>query len=75
MFKILVVFLGLLNGSPHNPYIATDPIFSDMSSCTEALYTEPVLKDVITFTNYLKQLGYTDLSFVKYECISEDTKL
>lgn len=75
MFKILVVLVGLLNGSTNTVYLATDPIFSDMSSCTEALYTEPVLKDVITFTNYLRKLGYTDLSFVKYECISEDTPI
>lgn len=75
MFKILVVFLGLLNGSKDTVSIATDPIFSDMSSCKEALYTESVVRDIRAFADSLYQLGYTDLSIEKYQCISEDTKL
>lgn len=75
MFKILVVFLGLLNGSTDTVNITTDPIFSDVYACKEALYTEPVVRDIRAFADSLHQLGYTGLSIEKYECISEDTKL
>lgn len=75
MFKILVILLGVLNGNDVKTTLLSEVLYPTKAACIEATSSEVVVKDIRAFANNMKQLGYTDLSIDKFECIAEERPL
>lgn len=72
MFKILVLFTGILNSEPVTILLNSNTTYYTMDECKEAMGTDAVRKDILDFAKNLKILGYTDLE-VNYDCGNKDT--
>lgn len=74
MYKILVVLIGLLNNNEARVTITSDVTFETKKACVVAMASPAVLKDIQVFNKSLKDLGYTDISVEKYDCITQERK-
>lgn len=74
MYKILVVLIGLLNTNEAKVTITSDVTFDTKKACVEAMALPAVIKDIQSMSNHLRELGYSDVSVEKYDCVAEERK-
>lgn len=74
MYKILVVLIGLLNTNEARVTITSDVTFDTKKACVEAMALPAVIKDIQILSSRLTELGYSDVSVEKYDCVTEERK-
>jgi hypothetical protein len=72
MFKVLIILIGMLNHNEVLLSLSSKVNFSNIEECNKAKDSEEVRKDIGTFTDVLKSMGYYNISIQEAKCIGED---
>jgi hypothetical protein len=71
MFHVLVIFAGILFSAPASVTLTSNSTYSTIEECKSAMSQEAIYDDILVYYKSLVNLGYSDLSIQKYECIAE----
>ena len=74
MFKMIILFVGLLNGDGAQVTLTSNTLYSTYKDCIEEVKSDKVSKDIDTYLSTLKDLGY-EIEIVKTDCEDLSTRL